>query len=522
MKEIRWPIGEQSFSEIRKEGKIYIDKTMYIPLLLRNKYYFLSRPRRFGKSLFLSMLENFFLGKREFFRGLAVDSFTWDWEEFPIIHIDLSGGSYSTPEGLNSWLERSLLKIQRKYELQIEGNSPGEKFDDLIYKLYQKFSKKVVILIDEYEKPLLEAIGSSYFNHYRDSLHDFYAILKGNEEYIRFIFITGVTRFGHVSIFSGLNNLMDISLHNDYSAVCGLTEEEIKNYLSAGIETFALKNDISFDEAFWSLKQNYDGYHFSKQLVDVYNPFSLMDCLQKSEISNNWFESGSSSFLIDLIKEKRYDLSRIEGVWVAESRLKTIGPDLSDPVPLLYQSGYLTIKEYDKETMEYRLGYPNIEIEKGILEILIPLYLNSETVMSQLPATKLRKSLEEGQPGFVMEWLSGFFAGIPFDLQFRYENQFQAIILFIFNFICLPEQLKIEDHISRGSVDLTITTSKNVYLFEFKRDVSVKKALEQIEERRYYEKYRGSGKHLFCIGVKLDVVHHEIEAYEIVDKGVLS
>lgn len=359
-----YALGEHSFRKIRERGGVYIDKTMFIARLLEEwGFFFLSRPRRFGKSLFTTTLYEFFKGNRQLFKGLYIDSYPWEWEEFPIVKIDLTGGSYSVAEGLTSKLERILSYNQQEYQVDVSGHTPGEKLDSLIKNIKFKFDKNVIILIDEYEKPLLDSLDKEHFDKYRDELRDFYAVLKENVDNIKFLFITGVTRFGNLNIFSGLNNLQDLSLRDEFSSICGLTEEEIIRDLRPGIERLAHKQNIDFNEAFLELKRNYDGYHFSKELIDIYNPYSLLDCLNKSEIAANWFESGSSSFLINLIKTKNYDLSHIDGVEVPESRLKTIGPDLSDPVPLFYQSGYLTIKSYNRESRTYLLGYPNKEVE---------------------------------------------------------------------------------------------------------------------------------------------------------------
>ena len=371
MVEITYPLGESSFRTIRERNYLYIDKTRYIETLIKNSYYFLSRPRRFGKSLFISTLEQFFAGNKDLFKGLYVFNMPWKWEEFPVIRIDLSNGSFSKEEGLEERLFESVEKIEHKYDVEPKGKTTRARFNYLIASLNKKFNRQVVILIDEYEKPLLDSIGKSHFERYNGELHDFYSVLKDNSDLIRFLFITGVTRFGHLNIFSGLNNLYDISLEEKFAGICGITEEELNTSLEEGIRHFADKKGIDYKSAIDLLKRNYDGYHFSENLIDIYNPYSVLGCLNSGKITFDWFESGSSSFLVNLIKEKNYDLSDIEGLEVTSSRLKSINSSLSDPIPLLYQSGYLTIKEYSEEDQLYKLGYPNLEVIHSIEEYII-------------------------------------------------------------------------------------------------------------------------------------------------------
>ena len=288
-----YPIGEQSFKNIRESGKVYVDKTTFIPTLLRNKFYFLSRPRRFGKSLFLSTLENFFFGRRDLFKGLFIDSYDWDWQKYPVIRFNLGEGSYSEPNGLKQRLGEILEENELKYDIPAEGESPRGRLRNLIIKLNDKFGKEVVVLIDEYEKPLLDSIRKNHFTKYKEMIAEFYSVLKSNEERLKFLFITGVTKFGHLNIFSGFNNLNDISLDDEFTSICGITEEEMLEYLRPGIERFAMTYNLDFEGALGRLKKYYDGYHFSRKLVDIYNPFSLLSCLNASRLTSKWFQSGS-------------------------------------------------------------------------------------------------------------------------------------------------------------------------------------------------------------------------------------
>lgn len=350
MKELLYPIGEQSFKNIREEGKVYIDKTSFIPLLLRNKFYFLSRPRRFGKSLFLSTLENFFLGRKHLFKDLYIYNQDYRWDEYPVIRINLGEGSFSRESGLSERLTEILEEYETHYNISPAGTDPRARFRNLIIRLKDKFDKDVVILIDEYEKPLLDTLDRPHFQRFQDELSDFYSVLKHNEERIKFLFITGVTRFGHLNIFSGFNNLIDISLDDEYSAICGLTQEEIQNCLTQGIHRFSQVNNIEIPDTENLLKKHYDGYHFSRLLVDIYNPFSLLDSLRTSRISSKWFQSDSSRYLLSNLRDNNYDLTDLDGIVANEDTLMGVDASMRDSVTLLYQSGYLTIKSYDPTT----------------------------------------------------------------------------------------------------------------------------------------------------------------------------
>lgn len=362
MKEKKYPIGEQNFPKIREGNYLYVDKTQYIPLLLDQSYYFLSRPRRFGKSLLLSTLESFFSGRRELFKGLAVEKFEWDWSAYPVIRMDLSEGSFSDPGGLRSRLTSLLDYKEKEFGLEKVYDQLSDRFTHLIKRLKDKTGKGVVILIDEYEKPLLDSFNTPFAEEYKNDLRNFYSVLKANTDSIRFLFITGVTRFGHLNIFSGLNNLNDISIDDRYAAICGITSEELIENFSFAIEEFAREEQTDFDGALKLLKDYYDGYHFSKGLIDIYNPFSLLKCLDVNELRSSWFLTGSSSYLLDRLKENHYDLTEFEGIKASANTLLGEDASINDPVTLLYQSGYLTIKDYDRQRKRYILGLPNEEV----------------------------------------------------------------------------------------------------------------------------------------------------------------
>ena len=496
-----YPIGEQSFKEIREAGKVYVDKTSFIPMLLRNKFYFLSRPRRFGKSLFLSTLENFFLGRRELFKGLAIDSYGWDWQEYPVIRINLGEGSYSKDFGLEERLNEILEDYEFKYEIESAGSTPRARFRSLLKSLNRKFDRQVVILIDEYEKPLLDTIDRPHFQRYQDELADFYSVLKNNEGDIKFLFITGVTRFGHLNIFSGFNNLFDISLEEQFSTICGVTTEELLHYFHQGIEIFAKANKTNFEQALNLLKKNYDGYHFSHLLIDVYNPFSLLSCFYSKRITSIWFQSGSSRYLLNELKKNNYDLTDLEGVEANEDTLKGVDASMKDSVTLLYQSGYLTIKNFNPQTEQYTLGLPNFEVKRALYSVIIPYYLGAKYNNATHEAYGFIEMLKDGKAEEAIEWLQGYFSGIPQDVKLDYESEFQQVV---YAFFALSGQLAgatLEKKTSNGRIDMVYETAEYVYVFEFKRGEDPQVAMDQINSKEYGLQWQADRRQVIKIGV---------------------
>lgn len=515
MEQQKYGIGKQDFASLRERGFLYVDKTRFIIKLLEGSdCYFLSRPRRFGKSLFLSTLEYFFSGRRDLFKGLEIENYDWTWEAYPVLRINLSEGSYSRESGLTDRLYEVVEDLEERYQIAPKGRDPRSRLRNIITTLKKTTGRQVIVLVDEYEKPLLDAVSKSYFDDFREQLHDFYSVFKGNEEFIKFLFITGVTRFGHLNIFSGLNNLRDITFNEDYSGICGITKHELTTLLRPGIERFAEKQQLTYEESIEELKRYYDGYHFNEALEDIYNPFSLLGCLAESKISTDWFESGSTSFLNNLLKQKDYNLMDIDGIEVTQARLKTIDPDLSDPVPLLYQSGYLTIKDYCKDSKLYRIGYPNYEVKNSMLEVLIPFYLNQPSNSVEIPLKKIKAWLSHGEIDNFMVWLKGLFAEVSFDVHAKNEREFRNAIFFIFNFIGFRENMEVEKHMAMGRIDLVIETDSYVYIFEFKVGLSAKEALLQIKEKNYPAAYLGKGKKVIGIGVGFNPELRVIETYE--------
>lgn len=502
MGKLKYGIGKQDFASLRKRGFVYIDKTRFIMQLLEGAdYYFLSRPRRFGKSLFISTLYHFFRGHKDLFSGLAIESYDWDWQPYPVIRINLSEGSYSKPEGLEQRLYEVIESNEDFYGISPSGSDPRSRFRNLIQSLRETARKEVIILIDEYEKPLLDAVQKPYFKRYQEELADFYSVLKSNEELIRLLFISGVTRFGHLNIFSGFNNLTDISLSDQYSTICGITQEELRNCLSSGIDDFAKAYNTDFESAVVRLKKYYDGYHFSRQLIDIYNPFSLLSCLDASRLTSTWFQSGSSRYLLEKLKTNQFDLTKFDDIKVNEETLLGLEASMNDTITLLYQSGYLTIKDYDLSTSRYTLGIPNFEVSKALYSSIIPYYLGPKYNSADNEAYEFIEKLNHGQAEEAMRWLQGYFSSIPYDVKLDYENEFQQVV---YAFFALAGQLAgvtLEKTTSDGRIDMVYETNNFVYIFEFKRGEDASIALEQINSKRYALQWEAGKRKIIKIGI---------------------
>lgn len=524
MERQKYGLGQQDFKILREDGALYIDKTRFIPLLLDQRYYFLSRPRRFGKSLLISTLYNFFKGEKHLFDGLDVESYNWDWEEYPIIRFDFSSGSFSRADGLQERMFELLEWNESCYGIEAKGVSPRARFHNLINRLHEKFGRGVVILVDEYEKPLLDSLPHDHFESYRNELSDFYSVLKNNTPNIRFLFMTGITRFGHLNIFSGLNNLNDISLDEKYDEICGISEHELQDNMRPGVLRLAAKCGWTEERTLKALKEFFDGYHFSRRLQDIYNPYSLISCFEKEEIRAYWVATGMSSSVLHLIKNRNWDLTNIENIEV--SAIKLLGADANflEPTALFYQSGYLTIKGYDPETLLYRLGIPNREVRESLFEVIIPHYLGSEIEADQEALNGLFKLMRDGRAEEMMKWLQAYFSKVPYETKIRLredkpqaEKDFQFVTYAIFSQVCDFNRLHLEYSNSAGRSDLVIEAGDYIYILEFKLGSTARKALEQIEEKGYALPWQSSGKKVFKIGCTFSARSKGLLQFKIAD-----
>lgn len=517
----RYSIGIQDFEEIRKGGFIYVDKTSFIPILLeQSKYYFLARPRRFGKSLFLSTLEAFFSGQRDLFKGLAIYKYNWDWSPYPVIHIDLNGANYTN--GKETIIEKLsfILKEQEiKYGIKNNYQDISLRFQYLISKLYEKTGKQIVVLIDEYEKPVLDTIGNKEINDWhRETLRGFYGVLKSLDKYLKLVFLTGVTKFGQMNVFSGLNNIRDISLNPKFGSICGITQDELLINFQEGISQIAEDRKLGKDEILLLLKKKYDGYHFSWKCPDIYNPYSLINAFADGKISSYWVYTGTPALLANVLRKRNYDLKKLDGIKVHEKRLLGLNDEFDDPVALFYQTGYLTIKNYDEENEEYILSYPNIEVEEAFFDYLLPDFTGQNVSETSSFIDELRFGFEKGDPKKSIEVLEEFFSGISYDVipAAEVERHFQYIIYIICKLLIVRRQfVKVEEKTSNGRIDLLIATNDYVYIIEIKRDRSAQEALNQIKEKEYALQWRNDPRKVFLIGINFSTGNKRINDFKI-------
>ena len=501
----KYPIGVQSFEKLRSENYLYVDKTSVLfPIIRDGGYYFLSRPRRFGKSLLLSTLEAYYLGKRELFRGLALYSLTEEWDPHPVLHLDLNYGNYVNPHGLEEILNNHLKNWEEEYGVSDNTDkSPAVRFNNIISSAYERTGKKVVILIDEYDKPLLNTIDNPELaDIYRSQLKAFYGNLKTMDSYIRLAVLTGVARFSKVSIFSDLNNLRDISFNNQYAAICGITSDELNEYFAEGIKQLAGESGLSAEETREELRRRYDGYHFTAKSPDIYNPFSLVNVFASGYMGDFWFDSGTPTYLIKLLRRQGRPFRNIAPVMVERRYLESAGLLSPDSVPVLYQAGYLTIKGYDPDLQTYILDYPNEEVKRGFLDFLMHAYLPEMTPGSGFSIPDFVIAVRQGRPEEFMERMKSLIADVPYGDKGTPEDHFQNAVYLLFTL--LGYFTRMEDRTSNGRIDLQVETPRYVYIFEFKIDSTARKAMDQIREKRYWERKSVSGKEIFLIGANFD------------------
>lgn len=501
MAQIKYPIGIQNFEGLRKDGYIYVDKTGVIKDLVNSgKYYFLSRPRRFGKSLLLSTLHAYFEGKRELFKGLAIDTDDMGWEAHPVLHLDLNAQKYDANEKLEAVLDNFLLIEEAKYGKVMSGNSFGLRFSNLIRSAYEKTGKRVVILIDEYDKPMLQAIGNSELqDEFRGTLKGFYGALKSMDGCIKFAFLTGVTKFGKVSVFSDLNHLMDISMDARFYNICGISEEEIHTYFKEGVAELAAANGMNDEECLALLKKRYDGYHFHPNVPGMYNPFSLLQTLSKKEFGSFWFETGTPTYLVTLLQLHDYNLERLDGIEASARVLDSIDAESTNPIPVIYQSGYLTIKDFDPEFKLYTLGFPNKEVEEGFMDFLLPFYTKFDEVESAFEVRQFVKDVRAGRTEQFIKRLRSFFADTPYELVKNLENHYQNVLFIISRLMGF--YTKAEYHTSDGRIDMVIVTKDYCYVLEFKLDGTAEEAMQQIMDKNYALPFELDGQKIIRIGM---------------------
>ncbi len=519
MEERFLPIGIQDFEKLRKGGYVYVDKTRLVYKLARlGTPYFLSRPRRFGKSLLLSTMEYYFLGKKELFEGLEIENLEKDWTEYPVLKISFGADNYPDLDCLKSQENSILLDYEKEYDIEVSDFRVAPRIKNLIRTAYEKTGKQVVILIDEYDKPILDALYTEYEEQNRQELRAFYSPLKDCDKYIRFLFITGITKVSHVNIFSGLNQLNDISLDRAYSSLCGISESELEKYFEPEITALAEEQEMTVAETKAKLAQMYDGYHFSYRVEGVYNPFCLLKCFSAKNFGSYWFESGTPSFLVNTLQNQPIELTNlVNGRLATEDQFKNYDPDSKNMLPVIYQSGYLTIKDYEKETGLYTLDFPNREIENGFLNVLLKKFVTVPYDDIGLEINNLRVALRNNNVDKALSIIKSAIADLPTIVKKDMcENYYESVTHLMFRMTGYNVVSELQNVAGRS--DVIVTTKDSVFIFELKMDKGkasaddesknsaelekiLENALSQIDANGYSDRFKVSGKTMRKAGV---------------------
>ena len=512
----KYPVGIQTFEDIREKGYLYIDKTKYIVDFREKgmKYVFLSRPRRFGKSLFASTLQAYFEGRKELFEGLAIADYEKEWVKHPVLHFDLSGAKHMTIEQLERYLADMLEEQETKWGYKTHLIDANLRLIELVKRAYNQTGKNVVVIIDEYDAPLLDVV------HEKENLQplhriiqNFYSPLKMLDPYLEFTFIIGITKFPQSSIFSGLNNLDNISMFNQYSAICGISKTELITQMKPDIEAMGEALNMTYEECLAELTQFYDGYHFSKNSEDIFNPFSLVKALNARDIAPYWFGSGTPSFLLKLLDKYHVNLSTLESQETVLSSFDQSTEEMTEALPLLYQSGYLTIKKYEPMFQEYTLGIPNKEVRNGLLNSLIPHYVNPRRSDNNAFLLGFCKAVYRNDIEAALEHMRTYMATIPYDLENHSEKHYQTIFYLMFSFLNIYIRTEVKSAIGRA--DAVMHMPDTIYVFELKVDKSAEEALAQIDEKGYMLPYHSEGKRLVKIGISFDSTQRTIRDWKI-------
>ena len=510
-----YPIGRQNFENLRNEGFVYVDKTALIYKLVKEgSVYFLSRPRRFGKSLLLSTLEAYFCGKKELFKGLAIEQLEKDWHTYPVMHLDLNAKKFDKKEDLYDILNAQLHYYEELYGYNAVDTSVEGRFRAVIRSAKEKTGRGVAVLIDEYDKPILQAIGNpSLQEQFRNTLKAFYGVLKSADADLKFALLTGVTKFSKVSVFSDLNNLKDISMSPRFHNICGITEEELHTVFDEEIGELATANNQTKEEAYAQLRTNYDGYHFSYNTDGIYNPFSILWTLSERRYGSYWFSTGTPTYLVELIKKANFNIEELSGYEASEEQMNSIHIDDIDPIPVLYQSGYLTIKDFDGRFGMYTLDYPNEEVKSGFVNFLLPFYTKLQTTQTTTIISKFVTSVERGKADDFMRQLQSLMAGTPYELIKDLENHYQNVIYIITKLMGLYVQA--EYRTSNGRIDILIGTNDYVYIIELKFNATAQEAMEQIENKDYALPFATDGRQIIKIGANVSKETRNIEEWTI-------
>lgn len=523
----RFPIGVQDFARIREDGKYYVDKTDLIYKMTHtDDYYFLCRPRRFGKSLLISTLQYYFEGRKELFTGLAMERLETEWKKYPVIRLDMSRLKDLDEEIFAANMDSIIGHIEKEYGIEndLSNRAWGTRLSNLIYEANKKTGEQVVVLVDEYDAPVLEAMhDAALLNKIRNRMRDFYAPLKALGGILRFVFLTGISKFSQLSIFSELNNLKVITMLDDYAAICGITKEELLTQMQPEIQALADKQKMTYDEAVAGLQRQYDGYHFSKNCPDIYNPFSLINSLSDGELANYWFASGMPTVLTKLVSKFKMDpMMMNDGFESTQEMFDAPTETATDPIPMLYQSGYLTIRGFVSGI--YNLGFPNDEVRMGFLKALMPYYAKENANQNDIFILAFTRAMREGRLEDALLQMRAFFSSVPYNVERQDENHYKTLFFLVFK-LCTPYLVRTEECSAAGRADAVVETADSVYVFEFKLDANgtAEDALKQIDDKGYLVPYtvtkkaNGSPKKLFKIGVAFDAEKRTLGEWKIVE-----
>ena len=512
----RLPVGIQTFSNIIEDDMLYIDKTEYIWNMIHlSKYIFLSRPRRFGKSLLVSTLEAYFEGRKDLFKGLFIETVEKEWTEFPVLRFSMASGKHMEKDQLERYLLNILEENERRFGITSDSKDPNVRLKNLISSAYEKTGKKVVVLIDEYDAPLLDVVHEEQnLPVLRNVMRNFYSPLKDSDPYLQFVFLTGITKFSQLSIFSELNNLKNISMRRDYAGVCGITEEEMLTQMSDYIDDFAEAQQITREEAIAGLKQQYDGYHFTWPSPDIFNPFSLLNAFQDHDYTNYWFGSGTSTYLIEMLRKFNVVPSKIGCGSVQAKSFDAPTENMKNITPLLYQSGYITIKGYNPVSRNYKLDIPNNEIQAGLMESLLPNYVHEYADEGSSMVGDMYEALYNEDLDDMFRLLQAYLLTVPYCDNTNSEGHYQQMLYVIFSLF--GRYVDVEVHTPTGRVDIVMKTAKALYIFELKMNMSVQAAINQIDLKDYSSKFALSGLPIVKVGINFDPKRRTIGDWEVV------
>lgn len=511
-----YPVGIQTFEEIITRNLLYVDKTEYVYRMTHSggKHFFLSRPRRFGKSLLVSTFKSYFLGKKELFKGLAIEKLEKDWTEYPVLHFSMAGGKHMEKDQLERYLDFELNKLEKLFGIDTPRQDPNTRLADLIIKAYQQTGKQVVVLIDEYDAPLLDVVHEdSHLKDLRNVMRNFYSPLKDCEPMLRFVFLTGITKFSQMSIFSELNNITNISMDHEYAGICGITKEELDTQMSADVDALAVKMNLTRIQTLDVLQEFYDGYHFAAQSSDIFNPYSLLNAMAKSKLDYYWFTSGTPTYLIEMLKKFQVMPSDIGRCEADKSDFDAPTEMMVSIMPLLYQSGYITIKGYDPETELFTLDIPNKEIRVGLYRSLLPNYIGMTTPKGTTTIAKMSALIRRNDMNGALQMLQAFLATVPYCNQADSEGHYQQMMYVIFSI--LDNYVDVEVRTPSGRVDMVLRTATHLYLFELKLNKDAVAAMKQIDLKEYSKRFALCGLPIVKVGVNFDVATHNITDWKI-------